>query len=495
VERKLSRRFNVQDAAFLYFEKRNEPMHIGSVAIFEGRVSFDRFVEHLRSRMHLIPRYRQRVMFVPFGLAYPSWEYDPDFDILNHVRRVTLPPPGDEDQLARLAGDLFAKPLDRRKPLWEIYLIEGVEGGNSAWLAKVHHCLVDGVAGIDLLMVTLDVSPNPAPPPPAEPLAAPPLPGTTTVLSNAVSDLVGDFVRNLGELQLNLANPLGYVRRLRHILGALEATAPFFQRAAPRTPFNTTLSTGRRIAWSEMSFAEIRGIRSSLGGTINDVVLAIVTGALGRYLALHGQNTDSLELRFMIPVNVRQEEESTAMGNRISAMFAALPVGIANPVARLKAVREKMVGLKQIGQAAGISAVFDLLALAAPMALRAVSNMARVPNVLLNLVCTNVPGPMIPLYTVGHRLLAHYPLVPIAWDMGLGVAITSYDHKLYFGLMADAKAVPDIHRLKQALDEAFVELREAAGVPPSDLPTLFGRSAAEAVLAPAPGTTVATKAS
>lgn len=471
-----SRRLTTQDSAFVYFEKDTAPMNIGTVAIFEGQISYERLVEHLNTRLPLVPRYRQRLVPSPFGLAHPAWEPDPEFDIHNHVRRVSLPPPGDEEQLAELAGELFSGPLSRSKPLWEAYLIEGLSGGRSAIVPKVHHCLVDGVAGIELFMVTFDLSPDPSPTPVSDDQWNPkPIPGPATSLIDAAFDRFGQLVRTLGDVQMGLLSPSKPLRRAQHVLLGIEHLGPLLARPVPRTPFNTRLSRHRSIAWTEMSFTEVRAIRSVLGGTVNDVALTIVSGAMQRYLEAHGQPTEGVELRIMAPVNIRPEQEKMALGNRISSMFVDLPVGIKDPVERARAVRDRMEWLKKDGQATGVDALFRLLDLIPPAVARLLGAMPQMPNAVLNMVCTNVPGPMVPLYVVGHRMLAHYPLVPLTWDLGLAVGITSYDHKLYIGLTADSKAVPDLPRLKQFFDESFTELRTAAGVVPTDLPVLVSR--------------------
>lgn len=248
-------------------------------------------------------------------------------------------------------------------------------------------------------------------------------------------------------------------------------------------PFNNRLSGRRSVAWTEMSFAEVRAARSALGGTVNDMVLAIVCGAMQRYLEAHGQPTEGVDLRIMVPVNIRPHEEKRELGNRISAMFVDLPVGISDPIERVRAVRERMEWLKKDGQPTGVDALFQLLDLVPAAVQRLVGAMPQTPNLVLNMICTNVPGPMIPLYVVGHRLLASYPLVPLTWDMGLGVGVTSYDQRLFIALTAEPKGVPDLPRLKQFFSESFKELRTAAGVIPTDLPVMVRPSSKDS---PAP---------
>jgi WS/DGAT/MGAT family acyltransferase len=473
----LTHRLSAQDAAFLYLERPNAALHIGSLAVYEGRVPYEQFVAHLEARMPLIPRYRQRVAFVPLNLGHPTWEDDPTFQVRNQVHHVTLARPGTDAQLFQLAAELFAPPLDRDRPLWEMFVIDGLEGDRSAIVSRVHHCMVDGVSGIELLVATLDISPEPAPPP--EPEAAAwtpkPLPGTTERLNAALWDNVDQQREIWRDFLEGVANPQRRLKEMQDTMRALGRALPLLARPAPRLPFYTRLTDKRQAAFSEVSFVEIREIRTALGGTVNDVVLAILAGALRRYLSEHGIDVSGIEPRVAIPVNVRLEDESGSLGNRVSAMFAPLPIGEANPVERFRMVQERVTGLKEENQAGA----FELLMRAAsyaPAPVHALNALAVTSSTAVNMVCTNVPGPMIPLYCVGHMMLAHYPLVPLSLDMGLGVGVTSYNHRLFFGLMADPNAVPDIDRLRECVDESFLELRNAAGVSPAELPALRGQT-------------------
>ena len=474
------RRLTTQDSAFLYFEKATAPMNIGTVAVFEGQISYDRLAQHFNSRMPLAPRYRHRLVPAPLGLAHPAWEPDPEFNIYNHVRRVRLPAPGSEEQLAELAGKLYASPLSQRKPLWEFYLVEGLSGERSAIVGKIHHCLADGISGVELMMVSLDISPEPSPPVASEEEWNPkPIPSRGARLVDAALDRLGHWMRTASDVQAGLLDPRKPLRRAQHVLLGIEHLGPLFVRPVPRTPFNRRLSGERSVSWVQMPFAEVRAIRSALGVTVNDVALTIVSGAMKRYLEAHGQSTEGVELRVMAPVNVRPEAEKMALGNRISSMFPDIPVGITDPVERARAVHERMEWLKKDGQPTGVDALFRMLDLIPPAVQRVLGAMPQIPNAVLNMICTNVPGPLIPLYGVGHRLLAYYPMVPLTWYLGLGVCITSYDHKLLISLTVDPNIVPDLPLLKQFFSESFKELRTAAGVVPTDLPVLVGRPVKE----------------
>lgn len=474
------KRLSAQDAAFLYFEKEEAPLHIGSIALLEGDVSYDRFVESIEKKLHLIPRYLQRAVPVPFNAGHPTWEWDPDFDIKKHIFEVQIPEPGTEKQLIELGADLFAGMLDRSKPLWEMYLVRGIEGGRSALVSKVHHCLVDGVSGIELLMIVLDVTPNPPPPMPAPETERAPMAGPLTRLLDAFFDNASTQLEEWAEFQKSALDAALYGdSRGRQAIRALETAAPYFREPVERAPFNKPFKGKRKLGVSEFSFAEIRAIRGQCGGTVNDVVLAVLGGAVGRYLEMHGQKTEDRMLRVATPVNVRRDDERGKLGNRVSMLLVEVPLGIDDPVERLRAITERTEKLKRQNVADGMELLAEGIG-RMPPALQALAGMLPQPtNTVANIVCTNVPGPMIPLYCVGHRLLANYPLIPLGWEMGVSCGVTSYDQKLYFGLMADADCAPDVERLKEFLDQAFVELRAAGGVPRSDLPQMGVAPAAQ----------------
>jgi WS/DGAT/MGAT family acyltransferase len=466
---------SAEDAWFLYFEKPDAPLHIGSVAIYEGAVDFGRLCESMAARMHTIPRYRQRAVIPPFYAGHPTWEDDPAFTVERHLHLLELPAPGTEEQLRELAADVFAPMLPRDRPLWDITVIRGLEGDRTAYVSRVHHCLVDGVSGIELLLAVLDMMPEPEPtPPPDEPWEPHRLPGPLESWTEAVFDHWNRSMRAFTDWQESMLDTQGNLRRMADFARALEAALPALFRQPVRAPWNKPIGARRAAAWTAMSFQEVRGIRSALGGTVNDVMLSILGGALGRYLQAHGESVEGATLRLQIPVNVRTENQKGALGNRVSMMLPDIPVGISDPVARLGAVREEMERLKARDEANAFDAMLRI-ADNIPAAYHALAGIGGVPQGALNLVCTNVPGPLIPLWTVGHRMLAHYPLVPLAGDLGIGVGITSYDKDLYLGLMCDPDIVPDVDTIRQYVDEEFQALRRAADIPVSDLPD-FGVS-------------------
>ena len=458
----LSRRFGPQDAAFLYSDTDAAPLNVGSVGIFEGEIPFDRFVESVASKLHLVPRYRQRVVPPPFNAGRPTWEYDPNFDIRRHIHRLRIEPPGTDSQLADLAARLYAGRLDRGKPLWDVYMVEGLEGGRTGMIAKTHHCLVDGVSGIELLMVTLDVSQDPAPPPPPSgPYNPPPIPDRLSLLFDAIWDGAAEGIDRWAGFQKALVDLTmgGDTTRARHVARALEVAIPYFAVPASPAPFNGPFSGERKLACTEVSFQEVRDIRKACGGTVNDVVLAMLGGALGRYLEMHGEPTAGRVMRVLTPVNVRREDERGALGNHIAMLLVEVPVGMEDPVRRLQAITRRTEELKRGFVADGIESVASLL-LAMPAPVGALlAALGPPPNTVANIVCTNVPGPMIPLYTVGHQMLAGYPMPPPLWGMGINCGVMSYNGKLYFGLVADAQAAPDVERLRDFLDQSFVELK------------------------------------
>ncbi len=469
-----SNRMSAADAWFLYFEKRNAPLHIGSLGVFEGTIPVKKTVAGLAERLHLIPRYRQRAVFPPLFAGHPRWEDDPAFSLERHIREVKLPAPGSNEQLHELTSEIFAQMLPRDRPLWDITVVHGLEGDRCAYVNRVHHCLVDGVSGVELLLALLDLSPNP-PPTPAPDRVWRPEPWSGSVISwaDAMLDQWRRGVDALANVQLNLLDPGGILKRAGEFAGALTSALPAAMRFPSPAIWNRPLTEKRQAAFNTLSFQEVRAIRGALGGTVNDVCLTILGGALGRYLEAHGVATDGLKLRLMTPVNVRDESEQGQLGNRVSMMLPMLPVGIHDPLERLAAVREEMDRTKSSDQGQAFHQ-FIQLANNAPAAFHALAGVGGMPAGMINLVCTNVPGPLIPLYGSGHRLLASWPLLPLAGDLGLGIAITSYDKSLYIGVMADPATVPDVELVRDLIDDEFQRLRATAGVETDDLPEDIG---------------------
>ncbi len=461
----LPQRLSFRDAAFANFERDAFPLHVGSVGIYAGRVPIPRFLAHVDRRIQLVPRYRQRLVEVPWSLHYPAWVEDPHFDLRNHVTTLTLPPPGSDQQLMQLAAEVFATPLRRDRPLWEIRLVQGLSGGRTAHIAKVHHCLVDGVAGVDLLGALLDLTPEPRHIRRRQRSATPPLPGPLTLTADALFDRALDEIRRNERLALDLLDPARATGRIGAVARALWAAGPYFAVPAQTTPWRLRLQAPGRLAWQSLPFDDVRGVATALGGTINDLALTLIAGGLARYLAHEGVRLDGRVVRAALPVNVRRGEHANSLGNHISFMLAGLPVGVAGARERFRVIHDEVAALKEQQQAAGIEELMDLLGELPPALHAFTGRTLTLPNLLTNLICTNVPGPLQPLYLLGHRMEDHYPWVPLGWRMGLSVAIMSYHTGLYFAVTADRKTPGDIDLITAGISDAFDELRAATTVP------------------------------
>ena len=462
-------RLTALDSTFLHLEDHSTAhMHVASVMVFEGEApTLKELVDHVVSRLHLVPRYRQRLAYVPFGQGRPVWTDDPHFNPYYHIRHTALPKPADDAALKRLAGRLFSQRLDRSKPLWEIWLVQSMSGGRFALVAKTHHALVDGISGVDITTVLFDTAREPATPPaPATPWAAKPLPGQAKLLGEALverSTVPGEMFRGTRAV---LRRPK---RALSQVTGAISSigatTIAGISAPAPPSPFNVEIGPHRRYTFLDVDIASLKAVKDSLGGTLNDTVLASVTLALGRYLRRHGHKTDDLVLKAMVPVSVRTKAQRGALGNQVAAMWAPLPVGMEKPAEVLRKIAASMDDLKKGGQAVGAQVLTNLAGFAPPTILSQAARLqARQP--FFNLVVTNVPGPQFPLYLLGRRLEILYPVVPLAQKQALGIAVMSYDGHLGFGLLGDYDALPDIEELALDLKWAVAALCRAAGVRP-----------------------------
>jgi len=463
-------RLSALDTAFLHLEDHGTAhMHVASVMVFQGEtVTPDELVEHLLSRMHLVPRYRQRLAYVPLEQGRPVWTDDPHFNARYHIRHTALPRPGDEETLQRLAGRLFSQRLDRSRPLWEIWLVDRLEGDRFALICKTHHALVDGVSGVDITSVLFDATPTPPRPLKAnEPWAPQPLPGPAKLLAEALverSTIPGEMARGARRA---LRAPRRLLEQTREHLVGLGATAlAGISDPAPPSPFNVEIGAHRRYTWLDVDLAQFKAIKDALGGTLNDAVLSAVTLALGEYLRADGHDTTDLVLKAMVPVSVRSEEEHGALGNKVTAVWAPLPVHHTDPVAVFEEIHLAMDEIKQSGQAVGAQTLTELAGLAPPtIASQAARLQAR--QRFFNLVVTNIPGPQTPLYLLGRELVGLYPVVPLAKRQALGIAIMSYNGHLGFGLLADFDALPDVGAIADALTDAIDLLAGAAGVTPT----------------------------
>ena len=453
------------DVSFLYFEEPTTPMHVGGVAVFqEPADGFDleRLVELITQRIAFVPRYRQRVRWVPGRLANPVWVDDEDFDVSYHVRRSALPRPGTDRQLAELVARVQSRPLDRARPLWEMYLVEGLSDGRFAIISKTHHAMVDGIAAVDIGQVILDTTPQRRHPP-ADTWRPAPEPSWVELVAGAVAETVrrptaaiDAFRGGLGEVQHMLG-------RAASAAGGLLAAAQTAARSAPESPLNAVIGEQRRYAMAAFDLDDHRRIRKAHGGTVNDVVLATVAGALRAWLLTRGEKvTPATTVRAMVPVSIRASGEGAATGNRVSSYLVDLPVGEPSAVMRLHQVSYRMQAHKETGQAVGAEALVGIAGFAPPtlhsLGARVASGLSRR---WFNLVVTNVPGPQQPLYAGDARMLAAYPVVPLARGQAVSVGVTSYDGRVFYGLNADRDAMPDVDVLAQCLEDALVELLES----------------------------------
>lgn len=460
-------RLGPQDASFLYLETPTVHQHVGGVAILDpstapnGKLTYTDLVRVISSRLHLVPRFRQKVVFPPLAMARPVWVDDANFDLDFHMRRAALPSPGGRRELVAYVQRVISRPLDRTKPLWELYLIEGMDDGLVAILTKVHHSMVDGLAAIDLASAVYDFAPEPQilTPPSWEPE---PEPSRLDLLRDALRDQVTHPARGLADLaQRTLQTPARVAREAGDILGGIGEIlgGGVF---APPSPFNRRVGPNRRFAMVEAPVQTFKDVKRSLGATVNDVVLATVAGGLYRLLRSRREPTRNRFLRAMVPVSVRSKDQRSAMGNRVSSIFVDLPVGPIGAKKRLSTIRERTKYLKESNYAVGAEFLMNIGSWAPPT-IHAMAARLAARGRVINLVVSNVPGPQMPMYIAGAKLLAQYPIMPIAETMGLSIAVTSLAGTMAFGITADWDVLPDIDFLADSVEEALVELRKAAG--------------------------------
>lgn len=475
------------DTVFLYLEREGMPLHIAGVSVFEGVIPLEACSEFITSKLPLIPRYLQRVVAPPFNIGLPTWEYDRNFDIRNHVRQVTLKR-GTDAELKAVAARILSKVMDRQRPLWDFTLVRGLKGNRTGVVLRMHHCLADGIAGVGIMNVLLDPSPVPKSPlkkkrgvrvpPPRDSLASL-LEGLISSYSNIVDRVLAaqsDALTFAERLTANGGNwPAGELARLLP-----EITAPTEQLR-----FNVTCRGPQKVAWVRIPMAEIKAVCAACGGKVNDVGLALVTASIRRYVELHGDPVGRRLLRIMVPVNVRGSDNPGELGNRISLLPVTIPLNIRNPRRLLSAVRKRTDFLKRghvaelVSLAGGLVGVIatPLQALAGPIA-------SQLPITPFNLVCTNVRGPEFPLHLLGHKMLHWYPYVPVGGNMAVNCAALSYNGTMYFGFSGDVHAAPDLRRLERLLRLSFTELQKAAQVRSPKKSTVRART--QAASAPAP---------
>ena len=458
-------RLSAVDASFLHQEGRASHMHVGAVMIFEGPPpAREDFLAQIDSRLHLVPRYRQKLAFPRFEMGRPVWIDDPRFNLGYHVRHTALPSPGGVAQLRQLAGRIYSQRLDRSKPLWEVWLVQGLEDNRFALINKTHHALVDGVSGVDLATVLFDVSPVPEERAlPEDDWAPAPEPTQAELIAEGVKGAIRAPAGIAASLLKAASDPTGTARQAREAAEGIGEIVWAGLNPAPDTPLNVEIGPHRRVWWLRTSLDDFKAIKNELGGTVNDVVLTVVSGALGRWLRTRGVRTEGLELRALVPVSIRPAGSERELGNQIAAMRGPLPVYATDPVARHEIVKESMGHLKQSKQALGAEVIAGLNDFAPPTLLAQASRL-NFSTRLFNLIVTNVPGPQFPLYLLGRELLELAPVAFLPEDHALAVAIMSYNGSVDFGLLGCYDAMPDLDVFADYLEDALAELMEAAGV-------------------------------
>ncbi|HYU48037.1 MAG TPA: wax ester/triacylglycerol synthase family O-acyltransferase [Terriglobales bacterium] len=458
-------RLSWADTVFLHLEREGMPLNVASVCVLEGEIPFATYLRFVESKLPLIPRYLKRVVSPAFGIGLPSWEYDPTFNIHNHVRELTLQR-GTDAELKAVAGRILSKVMDRQHPLWDLTLVHGLKGNRSGLIVRLHHCLADGIAGVGVMNVLFDASPV-APPLPRKKLRLP-IPKQRDPLTSLVSGVVDSYSDAVKRILSALEDILSMAEQVTSTSGNLPMDE--FSRLLPeitafteRLRFNVPYRGPQKFTWTEVPLADVKAIRQSCGTSVNDVMLALMTATIRRYSEFHGDRVKGKLLRMMVPVNLRGGESPTAMGNRISLVPVTIPLNIRDPRKLLAAAHERTNFLKRVHAAELVSLAGGLIgffptslqALAGPLA-------SQLPITPFNLVCTNVPGPQFPLYLLGHELVRCYPYVPVGGEMAVNCAILSYNGTVYFGFSGDAHAAPDLGRLETFLQQSFAELRDAA---------------------------------
>jgi diacylglycerol O-acyltransferase / wax synthase len=460
------------DASFLANERSNGHMAIGAVLMCAGEAPrHEDFVAHVRSRLHQVPRLRQRLLEPPLRLGTPFWVDDPDFDVHRHVKRAVLTAPGDDEQLSRLVGELLAPPLERTKPLWELVVVEGLADERFAIVYKTHHAMADGISAVDIGMLLFDLEPKSGPAPAEAPWTAHRMPNRRALVRHVGARIAAVPRRIAAWFRRAREQPGRAAGRARDSVAGLWEVALNLARPAPAVPFNRPIGRSRGFVWANFDLADFKHVKNALGGTVNDVSLAVVAGALRRWLADREVAVGEIELKALVPVSIRTEDERGELGNKLTAMRGPLPVGIADPVERLHAVSAAMDRLKASKQPFAAEAIWginDWLRDLAPPALLRPTAALNFSTRLFNLLVTNFPGPQVGLYVLGRPLAQIYPVGFLAKDHGLAVAILSYNGQVGFGFLADPAVVPDPDRLVAHLEGAVEELCAAAQIASPD---------------------------
>jgi diacylglycerol O-acyltransferase / wax synthase len=458
-------RMSTLDAGFLFAEQQNVPMHLGSLAVFEGPApGYQELVGLIAAKLPQVPRYRQLVRTMPLHIFRPMWVDDGHFEITYHVRHAAVPVPGGDEQLRTLAAKIFAQRLDRARPLWEAWLLEGLEGGRWALLSKVHHCMVDGIGGTDLMTVVFDLERDAVPAAPV-PWTAAPGPSAVSLIAGGLRDSLTHPLSELASLPAVVRQRLPTPRQLLGFGRGLTSSALRLVTPAVSS-LNGPVGPHRRWAWATASLSEVKRIRRAMGGTVNDVVLAVITRGFRDLLESRGELEAGSVVRSLVPVSVRAAGEQGKTTNRVSAVLANLPVGEPDPVRRLELLRKQMDDLKRTRQAVGAELLTGLLGFAAPTLLALGTRAGfQLPQPLVQTVTTNVPGPQFPLFILGRQMVAAYPYVPVGDNVRISVAIFSYLDRFAFGVTADFDAAPDLDVLTGGIGRGVAELSERSTGP------------------------------
>jgi diacylglycerol O-acyltransferase / wax synthase len=454
-------RLSAMDASFLLQEGANTHMHIGGVATFDGPApTYDEFLSHIHSRLSLVPRYRQRIANPPLRTGRPLWVDDPDFNLGYHVRHSALPQPGSEEQLFNLVSRVFSQRLDRDRSLWEMWLIEGLADGRFALVTKTHHCLVDGVSGVDLMSMLFDVTPVPRETDDSHWIPAPE-PSEAQLLAESLKGWMDTGLEVAGGVLGAVTDPGRTLERVREAAIGVGEVAWAGINPPPPTPLTAEIGPHRRFAVVRERLDDLKEIKNAFGGTVNDVLLAVMAGALAEFLRTRGIRTEGLELRACVPVSVRTDDQRGSMGNQITQILCPLPVYIDDPVARLHYVREAMGGLKESKQALGAATIAGMEDFAPPTILAQASRLHFSTRMYTTLV-TNIPGPQVPLFVLGRELRDVVPVAFLGGKRALATAIMSYNGGVYFGLIGDYDALPDLDVISEAVSDSVAELRSLA---------------------------------
>ena len=455
-------RLSALDFSFLTNESSSAHMHVGGIMIFEGPPpAYEDLLEHVSSRLHLVPRFRQKLAHPPIETGRPFWIDDPTFNLEYHVRHSALPSPGSEEQLRNLASRVFSQQLDRTKPLWELWLVQGLTRKRFAIVSKTHHALVDGVSGVDIATVLFDLKPVPEPVRAEHDWVPEPAPSSAQLAAKGAEGVAKIPLGLARRLEHAIEHPRAALARAGEFAEAIGEVAWTFADPAPEVPLNIEIGSHRRFVWVRSDLAQFKRIKDELGGTVNDVVLAVVAGGVREWLHARGIRTEGLEVRAQIPVSIRGQDEHGQLGNKIAAMRAALPVYIDDPVQRLLKVRSQMRDLKDSKQALGAEVISRFNDFAPPTLL---AQAARInfSTRLFNLVVTNVPGPQVPIYLLGRELEDIFPVGFLPPQQALFVAIMSYNGGMNFGLLADYDSMDDIEVIVEGIERALADLASAA---------------------------------